>query len=229
MCTGSRCRPNMRKLTINLAVVLAVVGVSSNAFALQSDRDQQMNVDANYMKSTSGERDNADKPSIDQLDGNVLVTQGSMKAKGEHATIYRNAAGVVDESGRKGALTRVVLVGKQAYMEQVHDGDCMLVTANANKIDFHNNTNIAIMTGGVVVDQKGKGVFRGEHMTYNTKTGEMESGDPTPGARVHITMEPKQDEPAKVSTNNCGFPLGNYKPKAEKSAEKAPAKPAGKS
>ncbi|HEX6833994.1 MAG TPA: lipopolysaccharide transport periplasmic protein LptA [Rudaea sp.] len=211
----------MRNISLAALVVLA----SSNAFALESDRDQQMNVDANYMKSVTGERDNADKPSVDQLDGNVLVAQGSMKARGDHATIYRNAAGVADANGRKGALTRVVLTGKQAYMEQVHDGDCMLITSNANTIDFHNDTNTAILTGNVVVNQKGKGEFRGEHMVYNTKTGEMESGSTTPEAgapRVHLTLEPKTDAPAATNTNNCGFPLGNHVPKADK-------KPAGKS
>lgn len=222
-----RCRPIMRRTRTSSALALGVglLAGMSGAHALESDRDQQMNVDADYYKSTGGQRDDANQPSIQQLDGNVVMTQGSMKSHGDHATIYRNPIGVVDANGNKGALTRVVLTGKQAHMQQVHDGDCTLVTSTADTIDFHNATNIAILTGNVVVVQGGKGEFHGEHMTYNTRTGEMDTGDPTPGQRVHMVMEPKADAPTTVSTNNCGFPLGTHVPKTEKTA----AKPAGKS
>jgi lipopolysaccharide export system protein LptA len=219
MCTGSFCLPIMRYLRNNLALfALSLITGMSSAFALESDRDQQMAIDANYSKLSDSPRDEPTKPRIDLLDGNVLITQGSMKANGDHATIYRNGAGVVDANGNKGALTRVVLIGKQAHMQQVHDGDCMLITTNADTIDFHNDNNTAILTGNVIVLQKGKGQFHGEHMIYNTKTGAMEGGDQTGNSRVHIVMEPKDETPAVANTNNCGFPLGNYKPKAEKAA-----------
>lgn len=221
MCTGSFCLPTMRQLRNNSVwLAFGLLAGMSSAFALESDRDQQMNIDANYSKLSDSPKDEPEKPRIDLLDGNVVITQGSMKANGDHATIYRNGAGVVDANGNKGALTRVVLVGKQAHMQQVHDGDCMLITSTADTIDFHNDSNTAILTGNVLVLQKGKGQFKGEHMVYNTKTGAMEGGDQTGNSRVHLVMEPKDDTPPPASTNNCGFPLGNYKPKAEKAAAK---------
>jgi lipopolysaccharide export system protein LptA len=67
------------------------------------------------------------------------------------------------------------------------------------------------------VIQKGKGDFHGEHMVYNTKTGEMESGDNSPTSRVSMQFLPKSAEPAKTSDNNCGYPAGT-----------APAKKASK-
>ena len=220
MCTGSRCRPNMRKLTINLAVLLAVVGASSNAFALQSDRDQQMNVDANYWKSARSQSGAASDPSIDNLDGNVQITQGSMKAHGDHATIYRNPASVADANGNNGSLTRVLLTGKQAHMEQLHDDDCGLMTADADTIDYHNDTSLAVLSGNVKVIQKGKGEFHGEHMVYNTKTGEMQSGDNSPQSRVSMRFEPKSADTPAVSSNNCGYP-GGVKKTPKKTADKA--------
>jgi len=194
--------------------------VASNAFALSSDRNQPMLIDANYQKSTQSQTGKAGDSDITKLDGNVVVTQGSMKAHADHATIYKNPSGVTDKNGNAGAITRVVLTGKQAHLQQVHDGDCGLMSADANTIDYLNSSGIATLTGAVVVMQKGKGEFHGEHMTYNTNTGEMESGDLSSTSRVHMVMEPKSEQAAAAaSADNCGYPAG--KAKAKKSAEKA--------
>ena len=195
--------------------------VASNAFALSSDRSQPMLIDANYQKSTQSQTGKASDPDITKLDGNVVVNQGSMKAHADHATIYKNPSGVTDKNGNVGAITRVVLIGKQAHLQQVHDGDCGLMTADADNIDYLNSTGIATLTGGVVVVQKGKGEFHGERMIYNTNTGEMESGDLSSSSRVHMVMEPKSEQTTASTANNCGYPAGKAKAKkpAEKSAE----------
>jgi lipopolysaccharide export system protein LptA len=201
---------------------LALFGLTALAFApavlaLSTDRSQPLNVDANYQKSTQSQSGKAGDPDITRMDGNVVMTQGSMKANADHATIYQNPSGVADAKGNYGSLTRVLMTGDQAHMQQVHDGDCGLMTADADTIDYHNDTGIAILTGHVVVVQKGKGEFHGEHMTYNTNTGEMESGDNSPTSRVHLVMEPKNKQPPAQSTDNCGYP-GTPKPKAAKAA-----------
>jgi lipopolysaccharide export system protein LptA len=190
---------------------------ASGAFALSSDRSQAMQIDANYQKTTQSQSGKAGDPDVTKLDGNVVVTQGSLKAHADHATIYKNPSGVADKNGNVGGITRVVLTGKQAHMQQVHDVDCTLMTADADTIDYLNDTGIATLTGSVVVVQKDKGEFRGERMVYNTNTGEMESGDLSSTSRVHIVMEPKSEQPTAKSTDNCGFPAG--KAKAKKPAE----------
>jgi len=206
----------------NSLLVVGCLLVASNAFALSSDRNQPMLIDANYQKSTQSQTGKAGDPDITKLDGNVVVTQGSMKAHADHATIYKNPSGVADKNGGVGGITRVVLTGKQAHLQQVHDGDCGLVSADANTIDYLNATGIATLTGGVIVVQKGKGEFHGEHMIYNTNTGEMESGDLSSTSRVHMVMEPKSEQAAASSENNCGYPAG--KARAKKPAgEKKPA------
>ena len=80
-------------------------------------------------------------------------------------------------------------------MQQVHDGDCGLMTADANTIDYKPLTNLAELTGGVKVVQAGRGESHSEHMIYNTDTGDMESGDNSPSSRVHMVMEPKARKP----------------------------------
>lgn len=208
----------------SIRIIVACVALASAplASALETDRQQPMNIDANYQKSTQSQTGNSNDPDITNLDGNVQITQGSLKSHGDHAVIYKNPTGVADESGNIGGIRRLVLTGKPAHMEQVHDVDCSLMTADALKIDYNNITGIAVLTSNVVVVQKGKSEFHGENMIYNTNTGEMESGDNSPSSRIHIVMEAKSAATQPATTNNCGF-SGTPKAKSEKSADK-PAK-----
>lgn len=204
----------------------AALVVASHAFALKSDNDQPMDVDADRSKTVNSKTNAVNDPDITDMDGNVVLTQGSIKGHGDHARIYR----IPRESGdpNAGKIVRVVLTGKQAHMQQVNDGDCALMTSDANTIDYKPLINLAELTGGVVVVQAGHGEFHGEHMLYNTDTQDMESGDKSSSqGRVHMTMEPKTDKPPP-STNNCGFPPSPTKPAAAKPAPKPSEKPAQK-
>jgi lipopolysaccharide export system protein LptA len=212
------------------AVLVGVVALaaSGSAFALKSDKNQATNIDANYSKRVESRTGAASDPDVTDLDGNVLITKGSIKMTSAHATIYTTPS--ASKSANAGKISRNVLTGKPAHMQQVHDDDCSLMTAEADKIDYNPQTNLAELTGNVKVVQAGRGEFHGEHMLYNTDTGDMESGDKSsPDARVHLVMEAKTDKPA-ASTNNCGFPASAAKPAAAKpTAEKAAdeKKPAG--
>lgn len=153
------------------------------AHALGNDREKPMDVTANYSKINQGKDK---KPGTTYLRGDVRVVQGSMKANAAEATIHQNANGDVQ---------RVVMTGKQAHVEQQQDGGGTM-TADADQIDFDNDTSIAVLTGNVKVVQAGRGEFHGEKMTYNTNTGEMESGDVGGTSRTHIIMQPTRAKPA---------------------------------
>jgi lipopolysaccharide export system protein LptA len=193
-----------------LALACGVLVAASAAHALSTDRNQKMFVDADYSKI---QQSSDDKAGVSNLNGNVQIVQGSMKAHGDEGTIYQHATNAKDAQGNdiSGGIQRVVLVGKkaQAHMEQLQDNDGGLITADADKIDYNSDTGIADLTGNVTVVQQGRGTFHGTHMTYNTNTGEMESGDNTPANRVHLEMEPKKTAPT-----------------AAKPADATPAKPA---
>ena len=206
---------------------IAVLLLASQAFALKTDKDQPANLDANYSKSVQSKTGAANDPDVSDFDGNVIITRGSIKMTSAHATVYQIPSSAKDPNA--GKMSRVILTGKQAHLQQVHDGDCALMTANADKIDYNPLTNLAELTGNVVVVQGNRGEFRGEHMIYNTDTGDMESGNKTePSSRVHMVMEAKTQTPA-TSPNNCGFPTGAAKPAAaEAKPQPKEAKPAVK-
>src|SRR5579859_1554950 len=212
-----RCnrKPAMNKLGVGALVLLAACA-AGDAVALSTDRNQPMDVDAGYMRTDQNAKNPNAAVNTTFLKGNVRITQGSIKAHGDEATLYQ------DNKAKEGdsKIKRVLLVGKQAHLEQLHDGDCSLMTADADTIDYHTDTDIADLKGNVHVIQKGKGDFKGEHMVYNTKTGEMESGDNSPSSRVTMRIEPKTAEAPKTSDNNCGYPVGNGPAKKAKAEGK---------
>ena len=237
-CNPSPTMPNKAEFAALAFAALFALAASSCVFALSTDRSQPMDVKSNYMRTDQNRNTNPDV-SVTFLKGDVQIVQGSIKAHGEEATIYQDNSDKTAPKAAEGTATttksnrikRVLLVGKQAHMEQLHEGDCGLMTADANTIDYHTDTDIADMTGHVTVVQKGKGEFHGEHMVYNTSTGEMQSGDNEPSSRVSMRFEPKSAEAPAQGANNCGYPGGTAA--AAKTAKNPPAakpaaKPAGK-
>jgi lipopolysaccharide export system protein LptA len=193
------------------ALLCAVAAVATtSAWALSSDNDQPMDVTANHQKSTQSRTGAAGDPDITDLDGNVIITRGSIRIHADHARIYQVPAGAKDPNA--GKFSHIVLTGKPAHMEQLHDGDCSKMSADANTIDYKPLDNLAELTGNVKVVQGGRGESHSAHMIYNTETGDMESGDNSPGSRVHMVMEPSAAAPAP-RTDNCGYPAAKPKQK----------------
>lgn len=188
------CNPKPRRMrkrteTLPRALLLALLTVAPGVFALGTDREQPMDLVADHAKINQG---NGKVAGVTYLTGNVRISRGSMKATSAEATIYQHPASAKDAQGKdiSSAVQRVVLIGKPAHMEEIgKNGD--LVTSTADKIDYNADTAIAELTGNVTVVQKGRSEFHGTHMTYDTNTGEMESGDNTAANRVHMIIQPK--------------------------------------
>ena len=197
-----------------LAPLLAVGLVPIAAHALTSDKQQNMLINADYSKIVQNKDNNA--PGVTYLTGNVTMDQGTTKARGDEATIYQHPGDAKDAQGRdiSGDIARVVMIGKkkQAHLQQQQDAGG-LFTATSDKIDYNADTSIAVLTGNVVVVQPGRGTFKGAYMTYNTNTGEMESGDKTSDSqRVQMVIVPK-NKPADGTAPKPATPAA--KPEAK--------------
>jgi len=184
---------NKRTHTIRFAALLLALAPLA-AHALSTDRQQKMLINADYSKIVQNKNNN--EAGVTYLNGNVTMDQGTTKARGDEATIYQHPGDAKDAQGNdiSGQIQRVILIGKkkQAHLEEKQDSGGGLFTANSDKIDYNADTSVAVLTGNVVVVQPGRGEFRGANMTYNTNTGEMESGDKaSPGSRVQMVIEPK--------------------------------------
>jgi len=211
MCTqrSNRKTSATRSGSNNAAIVAAaLVFAPLAAHALTSDKQQNMLINSDHAKIVQNKDNN--QPGVTYLTGNVTMDQGTTKARGDEATIYQHAADAKDAQGRdiSGDVQRVVMLGKkkQAHLEQQQDAGG-LMTAESDKIDYNADTSIAVLTGNVVVNQPGRGQFKGAYMTYNTNTGEMESGDKTSDSqRVQMVIVPKNKPPADTTAPKPATP-----------------------
>lgn len=156
-------------LLIGLATCLLLA--SGPAFARSSDRDQALDVRA-------GGLDGPISQSGDTLLTDVTITQGSLRIEAQRATVTRD----------DGEVTRVVLVGDPARLQQEND-DGVLMKAQANNIHYDTSSETVMLTGAVRIDQ-GRDVFRGERVRYDTRNGRV-TGDGGEGGRIHLTIQPK--------------------------------------
>lgn len=143
--------------------------------AKQSDRSQPVEVSAKSADAT------ATPNGVSHLKGDVVITQGTLKATGASATIYFDA---------NSRVSRVVLTGAPARLRQVDDNG-NLVKGHANNIDYDVPKGIATLTGDARVKQAGRGEASGDTLVYNTATSTMTAqshGD----NRVHLTFQPRQ-------------------------------------
>jgi lipopolysaccharide export system protein LptA len=236
--TGARPqKPPRRRNDATLAIALAALLAPLAAHALKADKQQNMLINSDHAKIIQNNNNNA--PGVTYLTGSVTLDQGTTKARGDEATIWQHPGDSKDAEGKdnSGDIQRVLLIGKskQAHLEQQQDA----FSANSDKIDYNADTSVAVLTGNVVVNQPGRGQFKGAYMTYNTNTGEMESGDKSSSAqRVTMVIEPKNkqapatgDKPADAAAKpatpaDAAKPTGDSKKKKKKGATPANATPA---
>jgi lipopolysaccharide export system protein LptA len=164
-----------------LALALAL---PAPAVAKQSDREQPVQVDAGHF-------DGMQQPnSVSHLRGNVVITQGSLKATGDSADVHFDA---------NSEVSRVLLKGGPAHLQQ-EDDNGNLMSASAATIDYQIAKDQAILSGDAHVKQQGRGEARGDTLVYNTRTSHM-TGDSSGDSRVHLIFQSKQ-KPAPADEGN---------------------------
>lgn len=151
------------------------------AAALQSDRQQPLNINAQHFTAVKD-------PGVSRFWGQVTLSQGSLKGDAAQATAYTNA---------DNKITRVVLEGTPAHLSQQQD-DGSTMQAQAQRIDYTPDTDTVILTGAAQVVQPGHGSFQGERLVYNTQTGAMQ-GESAAGGEVHVTFQPRPKKPAALA------------------------------
>jgi lipopolysaccharide transport periplasmic protein LptA len=168
--------PHSRRVSASIRLACLALGLLTIApvAAKQSDRSQPMQVNAKRF-------DGFQKPdSVSTLQGNVVITQGTLKATGDQAKVYFDG---------NSQISRVVITSGPAHIEQLDDSG-NLMQGNAASIDYDNIKGIAVLSGNASVTQKGRGEAHGDKLTYNTQTSQM-TGDSAGDGMVHMTFLPK--------------------------------------
>jgi lipopolysaccharide export system protein LptA len=183
-------RSRRASTSARFALAAAVLGLlaAQPALARKSDRQQEMHVAAKHF-------DGFQKPdSISTLTGNVVITQGTLKATGAQAKVYFDA---------ESQISRVVITGNPAHLEQLDENN-NLVLGDAATLDYDNLKGIAVLSGNASITQKGRGDAHGDKLTYNTETSEM-TGESGGDGMVHMTFKPKSAA-AAPATSTPGSP-----------------------
>lgn len=163
-----RPRASLPTLFATLAVASAML--SGAASARDSDRNQPMDIEASRQEGT------LDGNSVNTLSGNVIIRQGTLDIRAAKADIHQ----------RGGEVVRAVLTGSQASLkQQMEDGSPM--TAMADRIDYDMNTDVIVLTGNYTVTTP-RGTTSGQRLTYDLKSGRIESGGDS--GRIKMTIQP---------------------------------------
>jgi lipopolysaccharide export system protein LptA len=124
-------------------------------YAKTGDRNQPMNTSQDHLDGFNAPN------TITTLTGNVLVTQGTMKAKGDLAKIYLDAGAQV---------SRIVMTGTPvAHIEQLDDNNNRM-TGEAPTLDYDNINGIAVLYPHAHVTEQNTGESRADKITYDTNT-----------------------------------------------------------
>lgn len=168
-----------RSRALPLAIAAIALILVGNASARDSDRNQPMDIDAGRQEGT------LDGNSINVLSGGVVITQGTLDIRADRADIHQSG----------GEVVRAVLTGKQAVLkQQMDDGSPM--TAKADRIDYAMTTDVIVLTGNYTITTP-RGTTSGQRLTYDLKSGRVESGGDS--GRTKIRIIPKSARGAAAS------------------------------
>ena len=169
--------------TLPLLLSLGAALGSASAWALPSDRDQPIRVQAD-----SAELD--DKQGVAVYRGDVVITQGTLKITGDTVTITQNA---------QGELEVFTSVGKPAYYEQKPAVDKQIVKAYGMTIQYFAANERIVLIAQAKVIQEGN-TFEGEKIVYDTQRQIVNAGRATgtnvgtPRPRIDMVIQPKKKE-----------------------------------
>lgn len=174
--------------TLPLLLSIGTALGSACAWALPSDRDQPIRVQAD-----SAEID--DRKGVAVYRGGVVITQGTLKITGDTVTITQTAGGDIDV---------FTSVGKPAYYEQQPAADKEVVKAYGLTIQYFAENERIVLIDQAKVIQEGN-TFEGEKIVYDTRRQIVNAGRATgasvttPRPRIDMIIKPK-GKPAEQQT-----------------------------
>jgi lipopolysaccharide export system protein LptA len=158
-------------------LVLALLGPAV-ALALPSDREQPIFIEADRVQ--------IDEPrGVSVYEGNVILTQGTMRITADHVTVH-NVGNEVQS---------IVGLGDPATYRQRPEGQAQDIEGEARRVDYTAHDDTVILQERARLWQ-GPNEFRSERIVYNLATSVVNAGDAaSPAKRVQITIHPQRAEP----------------------------------
>jgi lipopolysaccharide export system protein LptA len=148
------------------------------ALGLSTDKDQPIRLEAD-----SVDIDEATGVSIYQ--GNVIVTQGSLKLWADKMWIYR----------KNGVTEKIVTKGNPTHFRQLLDDSEEETRGRARQAEFYIQKDEIHLIDEAVLEQK-QDKFRSDRIIYLRSKSLVKAGASAQGKqRVHVTIESEQSTP----------------------------------
>ena len=166
-------RHNSSQPGLLLTLTLFLLGLGSPLQALESDRQEPLEVNANSTDGTLGD-------GVTTLRGNVDIRQGTLHITADEAEVNKT----------DGRVQSVTFRGHPAFLEQEIE-EQGLVQATAQVIDYQVATGMVTLTGNADVKHP-QYQINGELLTYDLNIQHFEgSGDESGNGRIHIRLDPE--------------------------------------
>lgn len=153
---------------------VALLLACPSAGALSTDQDQPINIEANQVIID-------DQKDISRYQGNVLLTQGSMRLSAEELTVHglRNP-------------TRIIATGTPVRFSQRPDGKAHDVHAEALRFEYAIPEAKAFLFENAKLSQEDN-VFRSHRIEYDVNAAQIKAGERGESSdRVRVTLQPKK-------------------------------------
>jgi len=155
----------------------------ASSFALSDDRNQPIKIKADSVSIN-------EKTGISIYTGNVIFTQGSLKLAGEKVIIHQS----------DNTVDKILVEGKPATFQQQQDNSLHLVHASAGKMRYVTSEERVFLTHNASVSQ-GDNLLKGNKIEYNTRNSTVTAQKSSNNTnRVHVVIEPQQDNTKKSTT-----------------------------
>ena len=156
-----------------LLAVMLLMGISSEVWALRSDRNQPIDIKADRVEVDQ-------QKEVSHYIGNVRMEQGSLKIDAAEVVVYME----------QGKLNKIVITGKPARFEQQPENQKEIVNSQAEYMEYYAGDERLLLKHNAEVNQ-GANHFRGDFIEYDTLTSTVKANkDENSNTRVHAIIQP---------------------------------------
>jgi len=157
------------------AVALFLLLLPTQLWALASDGDQPIEVEADSLEVREAEN-------ISIYEGSVNLVQGSLQISCDRMVIHFNDAN---------ELQLIEMTGDPASLRQLDD-DQQEMLGQAKQIDYIEAQSLIELRGTARFDHAG-GIIEGDLIRINTESNAIQAGSSESDQRVKMLIKPRQD------------------------------------
>ena len=170
----------LSKLSIPTISFIMIGALSHAAYALDSDRDQPVNLEADHATYNQ-------QTGVTVYSGNVIITQGTIRIQADNVVANLDASRSIKD---------VTAVGKPAKFQQKISPEKGIAYGEGDQVFYDAALSQITLTGHAKINQDGSS-FNGNTLRYGMKQGDIE-GSGNKQQRVQMIIPPNA---SRVSTS----------------------------